>query len=140
MPARTWIVALAAFISLTLKAQSPAPPDWPRLEAETLTHFQALLRLDTSNPPGHEKLAVDYLKQVLEADGIPGGLSAREPDRPNLVARLKGTGRRQPLLLMGHTDVVTVDPAKWMFPPFSATRDGGYVYGRGALDDRPHLV
>jgi acetylornithine deacetylase/succinyl-diaminopimelate desuccinylase-like protein len=41
---------------------------------------------------------------------------------------------------MGHTDVVTVDPAKWTFPPFSATRDGGYIYGRGSLDDRPHLV
>ena len=41
---------------------------------------------------------------------------------------------------MGHTDVVTVDPAKWTFPPFSATRNGGWVYGRGSLDDRPHVV
>src|SRR3954469_5225132 len=105
MPARTWIVALAAFISLTLKAQSPAPPDWPRLEAETLQHFQALLRLDTSNPPGNEKLAADYLKQVLDREGIPAQIFALEPARANLVARLKGSGRRQPILLMGHTDV-----------------------------------
>jgi acetylornithine deacetylase/succinyl-diaminopimelate desuccinylase-like protein len=140
MPARIWIVGLAACISLTLNAQSPAAPDWPRLEAETMQHFQALLRLDTSNPPGHERLAADYLKQVLEREGIPVASFALEPDRPNLVARLKGSGRGRPVLLMGHTDVVTVDPKKWSFPPFSGTRDGGYVYGRGALDDRPHLV
>jgi acetylornithine deacetylase/succinyl-diaminopimelate desuccinylase-like protein len=41
---------------------------------------------------------------------------------------------------MGHSDVVTVDPKKWTYPPFSATRDGGYIYGRGSLDDKPHVV
>jgi len=133
------LVVAAALSSGGLPAQT-REPDWPQLEAETLRHFQALLRLDTSNPPGNEKLATDYLKQVLEREGIPVQIFALEADRPNLVARLKGNGRRQPILLMGHTDVVTVDPTKWTFPPFSATRDGGYVYGRGALDDRPHLV
>ena len=64
---RTWIVPVAA---ITLLAQAPAAPDWPRLEAETMQHFQALLRLDTSNPPGNEKLATDYLKQVLDREGI----------------------------------------------------------------------
>ena len=74
---------------MTATAQSG--PDWSRLEAETLQHFQALLRLDTSNPPGHEKLAADYLQQVLEREGIAVQSFALEPDRPNLVARLKGS-------------------------------------------------
>src|SRR6185369_10485442 len=138
---RTWIVSIAAVISTTMLAQAPPPaPDWPRLEAETLQHFQALLRFDTSNPPGNEKLAADYLRQLLDREGIPTQMFALEPARANLVARIKGSGRRQPILLMGHTDVVTVDPGKWTFPPFSATRNGGYVYGRGSLDDRPHVV
>ena len=59
---------------------------------------------------------------------------------PNLVARLKGNGKKRPILVMGHTDVVTVDPAKWTHPPFGAVRDGGYVYGRGAVDDKDNLV
>ena len=47
---------------------------------------------------------------------------------------------KRPLLLMGHTDVVNVDPKKRTFPPFSATRDGGYIYGRGTVDDKDNLV
>jgi acetylornithine deacetylase/succinyl-diaminopimelate desuccinylase-like protein len=140
MARRSLLALLIGVVSVAVLGQGPPAPDWPRLEAETLQHFQALLRFDTSNPPGNEKLAADYLKQVLEREGISTQLFAVEADRPNLVARIKGSGRRQPLLLMGHTDVVTVDPKKWTFPPFSATRDSGWVYGRGALDDRPHVV
>jgi acetylornithine deacetylase/succinyl-diaminopimelate desuccinylase-like protein len=57
-----------------------------------------------------------------------------------VFARLKGNGKKRPLLILGHTDVVTVDASKWKFPPFSATRDGGYVYGRGAVDDKDNLT
>ncbi len=115
-------------------------PDWRAVEEESMRHYQAILRLDTSDPPGVELPAVEYLKKVLDAEGIPNEVLGRDPQRPNLVARLKGSGAKRPLLLMGHTDVVNVDPKKWTFPPFGATRNGGYVYGRGTLDDKDNVV
>src|SRR5689334_18095964 len=121
---------------LALGAFAQAAPDWTRIQDETLRHFQALVRLDTTDPPGHETRAVDYIKGVLDAEGIPNQILALEADRANLVARLKGSGAKKPILIMGHTDTVRVDPAKWTFPPFSATRDGGFIYGRGTMDDK----
>jgi acetylornithine deacetylase/succinyl-diaminopimelate desuccinylase-like protein len=138
---RTVRILLACFLAAEqAQAQRPSVPDWPSIEAETMQHFQALLRMDTSDPPGTERAAVEYLKQVLEKEGIAVQIFALEPNRPNLVARLTGNGSKRPLLVMGHTDVVNVDPAKWTHPPFSATRDGGYVYGRGAVDDKDNVV
>jgi acetylornithine deacetylase/succinyl-diaminopimelate desuccinylase-like protein len=131
-----WGLAVAA----VLAAQAPPQPDWGGTEAEILRNYQAVLRLDTTNPPGNEHLAVDYLKQVLDAEGIASQIFALDPNRSNIVARLKGSGRKRPLLILGHTDDVTVDASKWKFPPFSATRDGGYVYARGAIDDKDNLT
>ena len=110
------------------------------VDAETMRHFQALVRLDTSDPPGHEAPAVDYLKRILEAEGIETKIFALDPKRPNLVARLRGNGAKRPLLLMGHTDTVNIDPKKWKHGPFSATREGGYVYGRGTVDDKDNVT
>lgn len=132
------LIALAAVVTAT--AQVPPAPDSAKLDEETLRHFQALVRMDTADPPGNEQPAAEYLKKVLEAEGIPVQLLALEPHRPNVVARLKGTGRKRPILIMGHTDVVNVDPKKWTHPPFSATREGGYIYGRGTVDDKDNLV
>lgn len=132
--------AVAWCLLAPLHAQAGREPDWPRLQAETLEHYQAVLRIDSSDPPGNEMGVVDYLAQVLTREGIPVQRFEPEPNRVNLVARLKGSGRKRPLLLMAHTDVVTVDPKKWTFPPFSATRNGGYVYGRGTIDDKSHVA
>jgi len=136
--------SVGLFLMLALataaQAQRAGQPDWTSIETETLQHFQALLRFDTSDPPGNERAAVEYLKQVLQREGIVVETFALEPDRPNLVARLRGNGTKRPLLVMGHTDVVNVDPAKWTHPPFSATREGGYVYGRGTVDDKDNVV
>lgn len=103
-------LAVVLLLSAAVSAQQPAQvktlgsPDWSRVEEETLRHFQALVRLDTSDPPGNEKPAADYLQQVLEKEGIPVQTFAVEPNRPNVVARLKGNGSKRPLLLMGHTE------------------------------------
>ncbi len=130
-------IALATAATL---ARQGSQPDWKAVEDETMRHFQTVLRFDTQNPPGNETSVADYLKQVFDKEGIPAQLIAAEPKRANVVARLKGNGRKRPLLIMGHSDVVTVDAAKWKHPPFSATREGGYVYGRGTVDDKDNLT
>ena len=130
-------VLIIATLSLISATQAP---DWPKVEEETLRHYQELIRFDTSDPPGNEKPAADYLIKVLQQEGIPVETFALEPNRPNVVARLKGSGRKRPLLLMGHTDVVNVDPKKWKHPPFGATRDAGHIYGRGTVDDKDNVV
>ena len=138
---RWWLGLLMMCIAAAEPAgQSSAAVDWSAVEAETLRHFQALVRLDTSDPPGGEKPAADYVKDVLEREGIPVQVFALEAHRPNVVARLTGSGRKRPLLILGHTDVVNVDPKKWTHPPFSADRDGGYIYGRGTVDDKDNLT
>ncbi|MEO6214377.1 MAG: M20/M25/M40 family metallo-hydrolase [Vicinamibacterales bacterium] len=131
-------LGLALFTTGTLA--QPAGPVWKAVEDETMRHFQALVRFDTTGVGGTEKPAAEYLKHVLEAEGIPVELASVDPSRPNVIARLKGSGAKRPLLLMGHTDVVSVDPGKWTHPPFSAQRDGGYVYGRGTVDDKDNVV
>lgn len=130
--------ALAVAGGAVLAAQPRgADPDWKTVDAETLKHYQAIVRFDTT---ASERPLAEYLKQVLDENGIPAELLALDPQRPNVVARLKGNGRKKPLLVMGHTDTVSVDASKWKFPPFSAARDGGYVYGRGTIDDKDNLT
>lgn len=136
---RNWIILLS-ICSVSGAFGQVSEPDWSAVEAETMQHFRALLQFDTSDPPGRELPAAEYLRDVLEAAGIPVEVLAINPERPNVVARLAGNGSKEPLLIMAHTDVVNVDPAKWTFPPFSATVDGGYVYGRGAVDDKDNLA
>ena len=117
-------------------AQRASQPDWKAVEPEALRHYQSLIQFDTS---ASERKEAEYLKEVLDQNGIPAQILFKDPERPNVLARLKGSGKKRPLLLLGHLDTVTVDASKWKYPPFSATRDGGYVYGRGAIDDKDNL-
>jgi len=120
-------------------AQIPSV-DWEKQKAETLRHYRALVQIDTSNPPGNETLAVEYMKKVFEAEGIPTQTFATEPARANLVARIKGNGTKRPILLMAHSDVVNVQREKWPVEPFGAVLKDGYVWGRGTSDDKDKLA
>ena len=105
------------------------------LRDETTALLRDLLRVDTTNPPGRETAAATLLKDYLEASGVECELVARDPDRANLIARIRGTGDGPSLALLGHTDVVPADPAGWQHPPFAGDLDAdGYVWGRGAID------
>ena len=131
--------AFAVMASIA-RADERYPVEWDKVAAETVKHFDALLKIDTSNPPGNETKAADYLKQTLEADGITVKILALEPERANLVARIRGNGSKRPILVMGHTDVVGVQREKWTVDPFGAVHKDGYVYGRGAVDDKDNVV
>ena len=104
------------------------------LHARPVELLQQLLRFDTTNPPGDEKACIDFIGQTLAAYGIESTLYAKDPKRPNLVARLAGIGAAAPLLLYGHVDVVTTAGQDWAHPPFAGELVDGWVWGRGALD------
>jgi acetylornithine deacetylase/succinyl-diaminopimelate desuccinylase-like protein len=133
-----------------LAAQSPyavraaAPRGWNRAATQRATeaHLRNLIRLDTQNPPGNEMRAALYFDSVFR--GVPGiethVLDAGE-GRANFVARLRaGRPTGKPVLVMGHMDVVGADTARWETPPFEPTVRDGYLYGRGAIDDKGMLA
>jgi putative aminopeptidase FrvX len=110
--------------------------DWDKAKPEILLHYQSVVRMNTSNPPGNETSVVNYLKQVLDREGISSQVFALEPNRANLVARLKGNGSKKPILILGHTDTVGVQPEKWPVDPFGALRKDGFIWGRGTTDNK----
>jgi acetylornithine deacetylase/succinyl-diaminopimelate desuccinylase-like protein len=96
--------------------------------------LQALVRFDTTNPPGDERDCILYIEGLLKAAGIQTQLFGRTERRPNLIARLKGQGNAPPLLQYGHVDVVTTQNQPWTYPPFEGKIVDNYLWGRGALD------
>ena len=108
---------------------------WENFERETLAHLRALVRLDTTNPPGNERIAADYLGAALTQESIEFATIEPQPTRANLVARLTGRDRaRAPLMLSSHTDVVGVEASRWTRDPFGAEVAEGCVWGRGSID------
>jgi len=96
--------------------------------------LQQLIRFDTTNQPGNEAECMAFVRGLLEDAGCEVEVYAKDPARPNVVSRLRGSGKRAPLLLQGHVDVVTTSGQDWSRPPFGGELVDGYVWGRGALD------
>src|SRR4051794_15531146 len=93
-----------------------------------------LIQTDTVNPPGNEGRAQEFLRERLSAAGFECELLEAEPDRPNLVARLRGAEDGPTLAFLGHVDTVRADPEEWSFDPWAGDVVDGWVRGRGALD------
>jgi acetylornithine deacetylase/succinyl-diaminopimelate desuccinylase-like protein len=132
--------AVSCALSIGLMSSASAQLDWSQIDNESLLHFQNIVRMDSTDPPGRELEVAEYLVSVLRSEGIDVEVLALEDHRPNVIARIPGNGSKRPLLLMAHTDTVNVDPEKWVFPPFSAQRDGGWIYGRGTVDDKDNVT
>ena len=96
------------FLPALLSVQA-AELDWKKLQVETREHFSAMVRMNTSNPPGNETVVAKYIEGVLEREGIPSKLVGADPNRLSLIARLKGSGAKKPILIMGHTHVPMVE-------------------------------
>jgi acetylornithine deacetylase/succinyl-diaminopimelate desuccinylase-like protein len=130
-------IAVAQAVALLLSistASSAAELEWSRLGAESAELLSALIRVDTSNPPGNETPAAELLATRLRAEGIPAEVIESSPGRGNLYARLAGRGGGRPIVLLSHLDVVPAIASDWSVPPFTGTRERGRVYGRGAID------
>ncbi len=130
--AAAWMAAL----SIAAPVASAAEPDYRKAGEEALGHLKALVRLDTSNPPGNEARAANYIAEELRKAGLEARVFESEPGRGSVVARLKGSGAKRPLLILSHIDVVPVERAGWSVPPFDAVVKDGYLWGRGTLDDK----
>lgn len=121
------IVLVIAMLILSL------PSSAQTIEDEALAWLQAFIKIDTINPPGNESRAVDFLANILDAEGIPYETAESAPGRGNLWARLEG-GDEPALIMLQHTDVVPADLRYWTTDPLSGEIRDGFLWGRGTLD------
>ncbi len=128
-------------IASTTFAQTPkfasdaiAPERLQQYSELAVRWMQEYLQVDTTNPPGNEARATAFFKKIFDEEGIENRVFDYAPGRANIWARLPGSGKQRPIILLNHTDVVTSDPAHWKFPPFSGAIENGVMYGRGAED------
>ena len=113
---------------------------WQRAIGEATEHLRSFIRVNTVNPPGNELELAVLIADILRAAGIGHILLQPAPGRAALAAQLRGRQRGDALLLLAHLDVVGVDADKWSCDPFAGVVRDGYVYGRGAIDDKGMLA
>src|SRR5882724_11659260 len=141
------------FVALTFAPASPAqiPPGTPGaspsilgpLPQEAVAWLEGLVRINTTNPPGNELAAANYIAAILEKEGIPHEVIEITPGRGIVVGRLNASvmpDASRSLLLLAHLDVVGVTREKWTVDPFAAVTQNGYLYGRGVIDDKGMVI
>ncbi len=135
------LLGLCAAARQPARAQSTL--DWNALGREGAEYLSRLIQFDTTNPPGNELAAAQYLKSLFDKEGIPAEVIETAPARGVVIARLSAqppSPPEQALLLMAHLDVVGTDRTKWQVDPFGGVTKDGELYGRGALDDKGQVI
>jgi acetylornithine deacetylase/succinyl-diaminopimelate desuccinylase-like protein len=107
---------------------------WDEVKDEALGYFQKYLQIDTTNPPGNEGPAADFLTAILKRAGLSVQAFEAEPGRPSIICRLKGDGSKGAIVLLHHMDVVPVEREKWSVDPFGGDISDGFIWGRGSVD------
>ena len=114
--------------------------DRASIEAETVAVLQRLIQFDTTNPPGSELPLARWIHETFTAEGIESQVLVSAPNRGVVIARIRGNGSVRPVMLLAHMDVVGVERDKWSHDPFGGVVEDGYLYGRGAIDDKGMLA
>jgi acetylornithine deacetylase/succinyl-diaminopimelate desuccinylase-like protein len=117
---------------------APAAIDWIAVETEAARLLSQYIQFDTTNPPGNEVAAVEFLADILRERGFEPCILEAAPGRANLIVRLSAHSKAKfpPCLLYTHIDVVPADSAGWTIPPFEGRIKDGFIWGRGALDNK----
>jgi acetylornithine deacetylase/succinyl-diaminopimelate desuccinylase-like protein len=108
---------------------------WKATAGEAVDTLQQYLQFNTTNPPGDVTEAANFLQNLLDKEGIGVKRYEAAPEKINLSARIKGTGKAKPILLLHHMDVVPADASRWnSVDPFGGEMKDGHIWGRGAID------
>ncbi len=137
-PSPSWrVVALcSALLSVATlaAAQQPSASAWTHYQDMAQSLLQRYVRVNTTNPPGHELRAARFWQRTFQREGIPGQIIPFAPGRADFIAVLHSDSKHRPIVLLNHEDVVTSVPSRWMAPPFSGAIVHGQLFGRGSED------
>src|SRR5688572_2454717 len=129
----TLLVVFLSGEGLTAEKSLPANA----LEQEAVSLLSRYIQIDTTtNPPGNEIKAAQFFKAIFDREGIESRIIESAPGRGNIYARLRGDGSKRALLLLHHMDVVPADARLWKEPPFDGAVKDGFIWGRGAIDNK----
>jgi acetylornithine deacetylase/succinyl-diaminopimelate desuccinylase-like protein len=130
------LTALIGLVIPSLGRAAEAVLDWAIIEREAASLLSRYIQIDTTNPPGNEIKAAEFLKSIFDREGIEAKIIESAPGRANIYAVLRGDGSRKSVVLLNHMDVVPADEKLWKAKPFGGEIKNGVIWGRGALDDK----
>ena len=136
-PSVSWLaITVCLFLSPSSVGAGSGDFSWRGLEDDAVTLLSRYIQVDTTNPPGNEIKAAQFLKEIFDREGIEARIIESAPGRGNLFARLRGDGSRKSIVLLNHMDVVPAEAKLWKEPPFSGAIKDGVIWGRGAIDNK----